>query len=268
MTLKESALQGIIPGDLKVFDAHAHLGEGEYSSAFLYTLPIAKSLQLSGKIGIQAIAASSLKALGGQTVGGNEQIMEYCERFPKEVFAYIFFSAHHVRESLSCIERYKDHKNFIGVKIHPRDDHAYIQDGSFDALYEYAVKHDILILCHTWQTEPENDPANFAMVLKRFPTLKLLLGHMGGTRKGCYSSIALANEYPNVYLDINGSLYSEIWIEELVKKAPLEKFIFSTDQTFNDPRIIMGRVLLSDLADDQKRSILYYNFAKVMGWND
>ena len=94
----------------------------------------------------------------------------------------------------------------------------------------------------------------------RFPKLKLLLGHMGGTYQGCMSSIELAKQYENVYLDINGSLYSQIWIEELAKFAPHEKLIFSTDQAFNDPRIIVGRVLLSDLDDALKRRILCENF--------
>ncbi len=88
---------------------------------------------------------------------------------------------------------------------------------------------------------------------------------MGGTYRGCMDSIALANAYEHVYLDINGSLYSQIWIEELIKLAPLKKFIFSTDQVFNDPRIIVGRVLLCDLEDEVKKAILCDNFEAAIG---
>jgi predicted TIM-barrel fold metal-dependent hydrolase len=77
-------------------------------------------------------------------------------------------------------------------------------------------------------------------------------------------SMDLACKYENVYCDINGSLYSQIWIEELVNKAPVEKFVFSTDQVFNDPRIIVGRVLLSELTDREKELILYKNFENSM----
>jgi len=72
-------------------------------------------------------------------------------------------------------------------------------------------------------------------------------------------------KYKNVYLDINGSLYSQIWIEELAKLAPQEKLVFSTDQVFNDPRIVVGRVLLSDLDDALKRRILCENFEAAIG---
>ena len=60
-------------------------------------------------------------------------------------------------------------------------------------------------------------------------------------------------------------IYSQIWIEELAKFAPHEKLIFSTDQAFNDPRIIVGRVLLSDLDDALKRRILCENFEAALG---
>ena len=78
-------------------------------------------------------------------------------------------------------------------------------------------------------------------------------------------TLRLAREYENVYCDINGSLYSELWIEELVKMAPEGKFVFSTDQTFNDPRALLGRVLLSGLPDALKRKILCENMENAVG---
>ena len=54
-------------------------------------------------------------------------------------------------------------------------------------------------------------------------------------------------------------------LEELVKEAPIERFVFGTDQTFNDPRIMVGRVLCSDLDDGVKRLILSENFERAIG---
>ncbi len=265
MNIKQSVLQGVIPAGLRIFDAHAHVGEGEYNAAYLYTLPLEEMLRLSVKVGIGAMAASSIKALIGKGVEGNARLMEFCAAYPKELYAYLYYEPRIGEALLSQIDAYRTHPSFIGVKIHPREAQVCIETNCYDALYDYCVEHDILILCHTWQTEPENNPAAFAPVLKRFPKLKLLLGHMGGTYKGCLDCVALSKEYENVYLDINGSLYSQLWIEELAKIAPQEKLIFSTDQAFNDPRIIVGRVLLSDLPDALKRKILCENFEAALG---
>ena len=265
MNFKQSVLQGVLPKDLRIFDAHAHVGEGEYSGIYLYTLPLAQNLCLMKKAGINAMAASSFKSLGGSAAAGNERLMEMCAIHPEELFAYLYYEPRYSYEVFAQLDTYRSHPSFIGVKIHPRESKTSLESSDYDMLYAYCETHGILILCHTWATEPENNPSSFTRILKRHPKLKLLLGHMGGTYRGCMDSIALANEYKNVYLDINGSLYSQIWIEELVKLAPLNKFIFSTDQVFNDPRIIVGRVLLSDLKDEEKKAILCDNFETVMG---
>jgi len=265
MNIKQSVLDGILPEGLRIFDAHAHVGEGEYNAAYLCTLTLAETLRLSKQIGIGAMAASSFLALVGKGVEGNARLMEFCAAYPKELFAYLYYEPRLGEALLRQIDAYHRNPSFIGVKIHPREAKVCIETNCYDALYDYCVANDILILCHTWETEPENNPAAFAPVLRRFPKLKLLLGHMGGTYRGCMDSVALAKQYENVYLDINGSLYSQIWLEELAKIAPQDKLIFSTDQAFNDPRIIVGRVLLSDLDDALKRRILCENFEAALG---
>lgn len=265
MNIKQSVLAGVIPEGLRIFDAHAHVGEGEYNAAYLYTLPVAETLRLSEKIGINAMAASSFKSLVGKGAEGNARLIEFCAEYPGELFAYLYYEPRIGEALLSQINAYHTHPSFVGVKIHPREAKVSIETEGYDPLYEYCERNGILILCHTWETEKENNPASFAPVLRRFPKLKLLLGHMGGTYRGCMDSIALAKQYENVYLDINGSLYSQIWIEELAKFSPQEKLVFSTDQAFNDPRIIVGRVLLSDLDDALKRRILCSNFETAVG---
>ena len=263
--IRESVLQGKIPADLRIIDAHAHLGDGEQGGAYIRSLPIDRSLALSRKIGIRAVVASSLKALYGNVEEGNERMMELTRLYAGYVYASVFYHPLYHDACIAQIEKYMTDPGFVGVKIHPRDSQASIATQAYDRLYDFCVQHDILIACHTWQTEPANDPADFEPVLAHYPDLKLQLCHMGGTYKGCMDSLRLANRYPHVYLDINGSLYSQIWIEDLVREAPLERFVFGTDQTFNDPRIMVGRVLLSELDDAAKRKIVAENFEKIIG---
>ncbi len=263
--IRESVLEGKIPAGLRIIDAHAHLGDGEQGGAYLRSLPIDTSLALSKKIGIGAVVASSLKALYGNVKAGNERMMELTRLYPGYVYASIFYHPVYHEDCIAQIEKYRLDPGFVGVKIHPRDSQASIASHDYDRLYAYCTEKDILVACHTWETEPANNPADFSPVLEHYPDLKLQLCHMGGTYRGCMDSIRLANTFRHVYLDINGSLYSRIWIEELVKEAPIDRFVFGTDQTFNDPRIMAGRVLLSDLPDDVKQKIVAENFEKAIG---
>lgn len=265
MNIKESVLAGKIPENLRILDAHAHLGEGEQGGAYVRSLPVEESLRLSKKIGVGAIVASSLKSLYGNVLGGNDRMMEFTKMYPGYVYASIFYDPHYHSQCIDQLEQYRTDPGFVGVKIHPRDTGTTIAGQDYDKLYEYCIEKDILVACHTWQTEPANNPADYEPVLDRYPELKLQLCHMGGTYQGCMDSLRLANKYKHVYLDINGSLYSQIWLEDLVKEAPMDRFVFGTDQTFNDPRIMIGRVLLSDLTDEQKQLLLCDNFEKVIG---
>lgn len=265
MNIKEQVLSGTIPAGLRILDAHAHLGDGEQGGAYVRSLPLEESLRLSRKIGIGAVVASHLKSLYGNIEAGNERMMELTRRYPGYVYASIFYTPHHHETCLKQLEQHRKDPGFVGVKIHPRDTGTSIATRDYDKLYEYCIAHDILVACHTWETEPANNPADFEPVLERYPELRLQLCHMGGTFQGCLDSLRLANRFPHVYLDINGSLYTRIWLEELVERAPFDRFVFGTDQTFNDPRIMVGRVLLSDLDDGRKRRLLCENFEQILG---
>jgi predicted TIM-barrel fold metal-dependent hydrolase len=265
MTLREKSLLGEIPTDLRIFDAHAHITMGKCTNLALYTLPLEKSIEYSRKIGIQAHAVSHTAAFGRNPAEPNDSLVKICEENKNTLFFYLVFDPNYGEESFEQLEKYKNHTNFIGVKIHPRDGKADLGSDDFASLFDYTNKESILTLCHTWDTEPMNRPIQFLPYLKQYPKLKILIGHMGGTYRGCIDSMVLSYKYENVYCDINGSLYSQIWIEELVKRSPVEKFIFSTDQVFNDPRVIVGRVLLSELKDREKELILCENFENIMG---
>ena len=265
MNVKQSLMNGVLPAGFRILDSHAHLGDGEQSGLYIRTLPVAESLRLSKKVGIGAVVASSLKALYGNVYDGNERMMEFTRLYPGYVYASIFYDPHYHDSCIAQIEKYKNDPAFVGIKIHPRESGCCIATTMYDGLYRYCLDNDLLVACHTWQTEPANDPRDFGPVLQRFPGLKLQLCHMGGTYQGCMDSLELANKYPQVYLDINGSLYSQIWLEKLVEQAPFRQFVFGTDQTFNDPRIMLGRVLMSDLTDEQKQALMCDNFESVIG---
>jgi predicted TIM-barrel fold metal-dependent hydrolase len=263
--IRKKALAGEIPEGLRVFDAHAHITMGTCTSLALYTLDIEKSVEHAEKIGIKAQAVSHTGAFGCNPVAPNDFTVKLCEEKKGRLYFYLVYDPHYSGECLAQLDTYKNHPACIGVKIHPRDCPADLGGADYEPLFDYTAREDILVLAHTWDTEAMNRPVQFKRHLEKHPGMKVLIGHMGGTYRGCMDSIALAKEYENVYCDLNGSLYSQIWIEELLKLAPAEKYVFSTDEVFNDPRIIVGRVLLSELSDGDKEKILCDNFERITG---
>ncbi len=251
--------------DVRIFDAHCHIGSGKCSSIYIEPLSEEDSLALSARCGIDKVGGIAMGAMANADSKTEiDRLVRLCES-RDDMFFYAWYQPLQHKALMEQIDALKNHPLFLGVKIHPREDGGHLENGTYDAFMEYAAAHDIAVLCHTWDTEPMNRPVSFERYLRKYPEMKIILGHMGGTRSGCLDSLRMAREYKNVFCDINGSLYSELWIEEILKMAPEHKFIFSTDQTFNDPRPVLGRVLLSRLPDRTKEKILCENMENAMG---
>ena len=264
MDIREKALMKDLK-DIRIFDAHFHIGCGQYTGIYIEPLKEEESLDLSARCGIDKIGAIAMGAMGKvDSKSAVDWLVDFCEK-REDMFFYCWYQPYQHKELMEQIDALKNHPLFLGVKIHPREDGASLENGTYDKFMEYVAANNIPVLCHTWDTEPMNRPISFERYLAKYPNMKIILGHMGGTRSGCLDALRMAREYKNVYCDINGSLYSELWLEELVKMAPEHKFIFSTDQTFNDPRPVLGRVLLSKIPDKVKEKILCENIENAVG---
>ena len=162
------------------------------------------------------------------------------------------------------IIKYQKYSAFIGIKIHPRENYTYLSDDSYRPLWEYADKNKLIVTCHTWESEPMNNPLLFFDICDKYPEMKVILAHGGGTYAGYEICYRLINEFPNTYIDLNGFIYSCQWIEQVAERLKgVGRIVFGTDQFFNDPRTSLGRIVLSTLSDYEKRCILYYNFASI-----
>ncbi len=250
--------------DVRIFDAHFHIGSGQCTNIFIEPMPETESLALSKRCGIDKVAAMPMGALGvSDAVSAVNWLVNLAES-RDDMYFYCWYKPSQHKELMEQIDALKNHPLFLGVKIHPRSDFAHLDNGGYDVFMDYVAANDIAVVCHTWDTEPMNRPVSFERYLAKHPDLKIILAHMGGVRSGCIDSLRMAREYKNVYCDVNGTLYSEMWMEEIVKMAPEHKFIFSTDQTFNDPRPILGKVLLSKIPDRLKEKILCENIENAL----
>lgn len=264
MSIRDLALEKNLK-DVRIFDAHFHIGESRCTGIYIEPMSEAESLALSKRCGIDKVAGIAMGAMGKNDTKKEVDWLVDLAESRDDMFFYAWYQPRQHQPLMEQIAALKDHPLFMGVKIHPREDCAHLDDGGYDQFMEYCAVNDVAVLCHTWDTEPMNRPRSFERYLAKYPEMKIILGHMGGTRAGCLDAMRMAREYKNVYCDINGSLYSELWLEELVKQAPEHKFIFSTDQTFNDPRPVLGRVLFSKIPDRLKEKILCENIEQLVG---
>jgi uncharacterized protein len=158
---------------------------------------------------------------------------------------------------------------FAGLKLHPSLHRTFADDPGYQRAWAFAAERHLPILTHSWSISEHNPaqrystPERFEGYVRKFPQVRLVLGHAGGRGSGRREAVRMANEYPNVFLDFAGDIYCYRLIETLVESVPTEKILFGSDFPWMAPSTQLSRVLLADIDDQTKRRILVDNALAV-----
>src|SRR5699024_1159247 len=96
---------------------------------------------------------------------------------------------------------------------------------SMDEIFELAKKYSLIVNVFTgWS--PRTMPAQWALVARRHPDVKVVVLHMGTTDFG-YSTIELIPKVNNMYLETSG-MYELPILRKAFQKIDNSKFLFGT----------------------------------------
>ena len=76
--------------------------------------------------------------------------------------------------------------------------------------------------------------------------------------------IRLANDYPNVYLELCGSTCVLGVVERLVTDVPVEKILWGSDTFFINTAHQLGKVLGANIPEGTKRKLLSTNARRLL----
>ena len=186
----------------------------------------------------------------------NDYVYEAMKRHPGVIQGMCYVNPGYAKEACMEIERCVKELGFIGVKLYNQ---YFISDPAVHSVIEKCIELDIPILEHAGKSNmrPVSQPfisngTHFALAAKKFPEALFIYAHIGGGGDYHWSLKAIA-DYPNVFLDISGSIYDEDLIEETVRKMGVERVMFGTDGSFSSS---MGKLLGCKLSETEKIAIL------------
>ncbi|MEI7615706.1 MAG: amidohydrolase family protein [Actinomycetota bacterium] len=252
--------------NFKIIDSHMHLGIAP--NVLYYDYTDERVVELQKKYNVEISICSHCISFYDLSLQIPE-IIKASKKFGAFFYWNLVYSPKNISQSLKIIAENRDKINFAGIKIHPVIHETRIDSILYEPLWEYASSEDIVISCHTWSPYTDNpkqfngNPLLFESVLKKYPKLKLILGHSGG-KTGFYPEVIdFVSKHENVYMDFSGdNIYPPVF-KMVLEKAGKGKILFGTDMPMMDIRYHIASVLSADIEDCDKEDIFYNTAAKL-----
>ena len=252
------------PNNFKIVDTHFHIGN--YVSSSVYACYDNLDMEVSKSLNFKKIIVIHNSFFFDLDYGIRETI-NFLKNNLKFAYGYLVYNPHHINKSISIIEKNYGKNNIVGVKMHPEDHQCFITDSRYEKLWKIASSKDIPIVSHTWNPDVPSkyqkyaDALLFEKIIKKFPKLKVILGHAGAKDYYYFEVIKMLkrNKEKNIYVDLAGDIFYRGMVELFVKEIGSEKILFGTDTPWIDPTFTVINVINSEISKKDKEDIFYNN---------
>ncbi len=264
MGIRDDAFAGK-PINEFVIDAHTHIFESSFNG--WYQNPDFTSneavISFMDRLGINCIVTSPHNLTMGFMEQANSEALKAAREYYGRIYGYISICPNEGLAAVKeTIRKYGGNDRFVGLKF-LTGYHGPLEQPEYEYAMDFANEARCPVLCHMWNGMPYIE--QFEKELSKRPGMKLMLAHQGGgsaLRTSEYGR--LVKDYENAYMELCGSLYNSLSVEEMADITGEDKFIYGSDMIDLDPRYDFGRVVLSVLSDDIKKKVLAGNFLKLL----
>ncbi len=242
----------------RIFDTHTHLGRARHS----------------GRV---AAAADLLRAMDAAGVDRSLLIpfpvVDDCRREHDEIGAAI--RAHPDRfagaacmdpfvpeaEFRSEVRRCRERHGFRALKFQPQYQGLNPLSERSGFLFETALENELALVCHTGAGAPFALPSLYIHPARRFPDLRIVLGHAGGGIYALEAAVA-ASVCPNIYVEL--STLTPHAVLEIMQHVPSDRLMAGSDLP-ESVETEIGKILTLPIAAAEKRAILWETPTEVFG---
>ena len=241
-----------------VINWHEHVWESE--PGVLNELHLARLVDAAQKTGMDRLLCStpllSRYCPPEDFCRANHVVAEAMRRYPELIRGMCFVNPGYRDAALKEIDHCVQELGMVGVKLY----HQYFLDDPVQfPIIEKCIELDIPLLMHaSMLTHNRPKPphvsygTHFAAVARRYPQANLIMAHIGGGGDWQWSLKEIA-PYPNIVLDISGSVYDREIIEESVSYVGAERILFATDGSISAG---IGKLLAARIPEKDKKRIL------------
>jgi predicted TIM-barrel fold metal-dependent hydrolase len=243
-----------------VIDVHGHMGP--WAGIYFPRARPEQMLRTMDAAGVRLLVFCHHAALFSPEVG-NAANVEAVRRFPGRLRAWMAINPNHpdaVERDLAGFDEHRD--VFVGLKLLADYHGLPWDDAAYAPAWRFAAERRLPVLGHTWAGSRCDGPEQVRKAAERYPQVPLLLGHSlhGAWRE----AIAIAQRFPNVYLELTAVLDDRGPLEWFVAEGLSERLLFGTDLPWFDPHHGIGAVLSAEITDPARHNILHRNAERLL----
>lgn len=240
-----------------IIDMHTHLHNYEFlgPGRRFTEEQFIKKLDFHG-IGMAAV--SNVFCLETDFIYGNKLVFDFMEKYPERIMAFPVLHPLFPDDSAKVLEEGKG-RGIRGIKLHcllsgiPYSDRRHMD--IIDSLRHLKLP----VTLHTGASLIKD----VETVVREFPDVMFMLGHVGGTEYR--EMLRVIKDRDNVVADINGDVFLEGYLEEIVDSMGDERVVYGSDFVFMDPAIMISIVRKARIPDSSKEKILFKNAERILG---
>jgi len=248
--------------DVKIIDAHGH--DGPHTRGwFLREGTIKEIVKQMDRLGVDKLILSGERALFGDAVEGNKLLEKDALPFKGRIAGYLSFNPRYSEGLCPLFDDFFSRDFYVGFKLLASYWKIPLTDPSYNPVWEYADKHKLPILLHTWN-DKYNSPAMLTDIVKQYPNAIFLLGHSGGGTGGRLEAEELVLNNDNVYLEFCGTFTTPMPFEDSANKVGWNKVVFGSDTGAHCEAWELGRYLSMPLPDEVLTPGLAENMIQIL----
>lgn len=148
-----------------------------------------------------------------------------------------------------------------GVKLHPTMEVFPANSPLVDPIMEAASRLRVPVLIHAGNP-PYALPSQVADVACRFPDVKVIMGHMGGSGLAI-DAVPSARRAENLLLETSG-VARRLAIEEAVRTLGAHRIVFGSDWPYSHPAPEITKIRILEITEDERQKVLGGNMVELL----
>ena len=261
------SIKDAVPGE--IVDIHAHTGSFTLGWCIPnYSAPLPEQfrhfVEFMDRHGVSRIIDANARALLGDSVRWNREAETCAAAHPGRFSGWLAFNVHYAHTfSEEILDDFFSRGYFAGIKLLPSYHWVPVSDPRYRIVWEYADKHRLPVLCHTWG-DRYDAPRFFRDIVAQYPNMRLIIGHSGGGGvQDRLDAEELVRQYPNVYLDSCAIFCCPRPWQEAIREFGNTRFLFGSDAGGHNEAYELGNVLSLPLPDQELLPILGENWRRI-----